>query len=231
MDPRKVAITLVCAAKDEAVLDPIIERLRADNYEAELVPGVDHQARRVGEAIERCGEWGMIIACTSEHLAEPELRAVEGVFSARRPNHAIVRVDASVAQGEIVSAILNAVEAFASSQSRIVRRATSESRKLSSLALPVVRLAPEEEIDGDTTRIQLPDNPKSAELSRRRRAARERERERERITERSTANRPPRRKTLPPVSEAANEDSAKLDRLMVVIIIGAGILAVLAGVL
>jgi hypothetical protein len=102
---------------------------------------------------------------------------------------------------------------------------------VSELAMPVVRLAPHEEIDGDTSRIQLPDNPKSAELSRRRRAARERERERERITGRFNPN---KRETgegettpgsLPTTSD---EDAAKLDRMMVVMIIGAGVLAVLA---
>ncbi|HLT38285.1 MAG TPA: hypothetical protein VK034_18495, partial [Enhygromyxa sp.] len=130
-----------------------------------------------------------------------------------------------------------AVEAFAANSGRIVRRPSSESRKLrevlpvkeiSSLAMPVVRLDPHEELDGDTTRIQLPDNPKSAELSRRRRAARERERERERITARANA----RRETVlpPPIQQPAalDEDAAKLDRMMVVMIVGAGILAVLA---
>src|SRR5690606_11187451 len=90
MDPRKVAITLVCAADDEQALEPVVERLRTAHFETELVAGVDRQPRRVGEALDRCGEWGVVVACTSKHLDGPELRKVEGVFSARRgPIHAI----------------------------------------------------------------------------------------------------------------------------------------------
>lgn len=234
MNPRKVAITLVCAGEDEPALASVIDRLRAAKLEAELVPGVDQQPRRVGEALDRCGEWGVVVACTSKHLDGPELRKVEGVFSARRgPNHAIIRVDVGLSIQEIVAAITRAVEAFAANSGRI-RRPTSEARKLrevipvrvSSLAMPVVRLEPHEELDGDTTRIQLPDNPKSAELSRRRRAVKERERERERITARTkTLESDSPSQARPPNLE---EDAAKLDRLMVVMIIGAGVLAVLA---
>jgi|GEM_PF-2160243 len=234
MDSRKVAVTLVCAAKDEATLEPVIDRLRANNYLAELVAGVDHQPRRVGEALDRCGEWGLVVVCTSKLLDGPELRKVEGVFSARRgPNHGSVRVDVNQPTAELSAAIQRALEAFAANQGRITRRPTTEPRMLreviavnevSSLALPVVRLGPEEELEGDTTRIELVDNPKSAELSRRRRAARDRERERERITER-TSSQPA---LAPAPSDPASEDAVKLDRLMVVMIIGAGVLAILA---
>lgn len=237
MDPRKIAITLVCAAEDEQAVELVLDRLRAADFEAELVVGVDRQPRRLGEALDRCGEWGVIVACVSKHLDGPALRKIEGVFSARRgPNHAIVRVDIGQSKQEIASSIQRAAEAFAANQGRIVRRPTSENRKLreiipvSELAMPVVRLAPHEEIDGDTTRIQLPDNPKSAELSRRRRAARERERERERITgrfanRRETGESEASSGSLPAVLD---EDAAKLDRMMVIMIIGAGVLAVLA---
>ncbi|MFO7564724.1 MAG: hypothetical protein R6X02_18920 [Enhygromyxa sp.] len=235
MDPRKVAVTLVCAAEDEPALAGVIERLRAAKLEAELVAGVDRQPRRVGEALDRYGELGLLVACTSKHLDGPALRKVEGVFSARRgPNHAIIRVDIGQPKQEIVAAIQRALEAFAANSGRI-RRSSSESRRLrevipvkvSSLAMPVVRLDPHEELDGDTTRIQLPDNPKSAELSRRRRAARERQRQRERITGRSKAA---LEADMPPLPspQTLEEDAAKLDRLMVVMIIGAGVLAVLA---
>jgi hypothetical protein len=237
MDPRKIAVTLVCATDDERAVEPVLDRLRASNFDAELVAGVDRQPRRVGEAIDRCGEWGVIVACVSKQLDGPELRKVEGVFSARRgPNHAIVRVDISQPKQEIAAASQRAVEAFAANQGRIVRRPITESRRLreviavndiSSLAMPVVRLEPHEEIDGDTSRIQLPDNPKSAELSRRRRAARDRERERERIVERSRET--SEHEALSTADPAMlDQDAAKLDRMMVVMIIGAGVLAVLA---
>jgi hypothetical protein len=251
MNPRKIAVTLVCASDDEPLLEPVLDRLRDADFEAELVSGVDRQPRRVGEALDRCGEWGVIVACVSKRLDGPELRKVEGVFSARRgPNHAIIRVDVSQAAQEMTTTITRAVEAFAANQGRIVRRPITESRRLreiipvndiSSLAMPVVRLEPHEEIDGDTSRIQLPDNPKSAELSRRRRVARERERERERTGERSAERNTrghfaddnddePAHDEAPPVKPPTtlDEDAAKLDRMMVVMIVGAGVLAVLA---
>ncbi len=233
MEARKVAVTLVCAAADERALEPVLERLHAAGYDAELVAGVEQDPRGVGEALDRGGELGLIVACTSRRLDGAALRKVEGVFSARRgPNHAIVRVELGQPKPELVAAIQRAIDAFTANQGRI-RRPTTESKRLreviavndiSSLALPVVRLSPGEELDGDTTRIQLPDNPKSAELSRRRRAARERERERERIT----ASR--ERSGLQPIAAAPEleQDAAKLDRMMVVMIVGAGILAVLA---
>lgn len=242
MDSRKIAITLVCAAEDERAVELVLDQLRAANFDAALVSAIDRHPRRLGEALDRGGaEWGVIVVCMSKQLDGLELRKIEGLFSARRgPNHAIVRVDISQPKHEVAASIQRAVEAFAANQGRIVRRASSESRKLrdiipvSELAMPVIRLAPHEEIDGDTSRIQLPDNPKSAELSRRRRAARERERERDRITERSTAKRDLEAtpiqtrsggKTMP---TTIDEDVAKLDRMMVVMIIGAGVLAVLA---
>jgi hypothetical protein len=236
MDLRKVAVMLICAAGDEQSLEPVVERLRAAKLEAQLVAGVDQHPRRVGEALDRCGEWGLVVACTSKRLDGPELRKVEGVFSARRgPNHAIIRVDLGLPKQEIVAAIQRAVEAFAANSGRI-RRSTSESRKLrevipvkvSSLAMPIVRLDPNEELDGDTTRIQLPDNPKAAELSRRRRAVKEHQRERERITERSKSTRELEPRAPSAAPSTLEQDAAKLDRLMIVMIIGAGVLAVLA---
>jgi hypothetical protein len=243
MEARKVVVTLVCAADDEDTLEAVVDGLRAVGREVALVAGVDLQPRRVGEAIERCGEWGLIVVCTSARLDGPQLRKVEGLFSARRgPNHAMVRVDVSTAAKENIAAISRAIEAFISNQGRIVRRNTGEGRKLrevipiggiSSMALPVVRLCDGEELEGDTRRIQLPDNPKSAELSRRRRAARDRERERERITRSHRTLDPDGNDDISMVGgEAPNaqmqRDEERLDRLMIVMIIGAGVLAVLA---
>ncbi|PRQ02856.1 hypothetical protein ENSA5_20330 [Enhygromyxa salina] len=238
MDGRKVVVTLVCATADEDTLEDVLDGLHALGHEAGLVAGVDERPRRVGDAIERCGDLGLIVVCTSARLDGPALRKVEGLFSARRgPNHAMVRVDVGLPTNEAVAAIQRAVEGFVSNQGRIVRRHAGEGPKLrevvhgdvSSLALPVVRLEAGEELDGDTRRIQLPDNPKSAELSRRRRAVRERERQRERITrshrplsvEESEAGHVGSRKPM-------IRDEDKLDRTMVLMIVGAGVLAVLA---
>lgn len=236
MDPRKIAISLVCAAEDEQAVALVLDKLRAADYEAELIADVDRQPRRLGEALDRSGEWRVIVACVSKHLDGPALRKVEGVFSAcRGPNHAIVRVDIGLAKHEVAASIQRAVEAFAANQGRIVRRQSSEPGKLrevvpisDEIARPIIRLEPHEEIDGDTRRIQLPDNPKSAELSRRRRAARERERERERITGRFAARESEGELGSASMPSTVDEDAAKLDRMMIVMIIGAGVLAVLA---
>ena len=149
MDPRKIAISLVCAAEDEQAVALVLDKLRAADYEAELIADVDRQPRRLGEALDRSGEWRVIVACVSKHLDGPALRKVEGVFSAcRGPNHAIVRVDIGLAKHEVAASIQRAVEAFAANQGRIVRRQSSEPGKMrevvpisDEIARPIIRQA------------------------------------------------------------------------------------------
>lgn len=235
METRKVVVTLVCASADAESLDDVVDGLSAAGREVGLVSGVDSQPRRVGEAIERCGEQGLIVVCTSSRLDGPNLRKVEGLFSARRgPKHAMIRIDVSTPTAENIAAIQRAIDAFVSSQGRIVRRRSSEGQRLRevvsvgdvpSLALPVVRLSDGEELEGDTRRIQLPDNPKSAELSRRRRAARERQAERERIT---ASHRTFEDSQEPASTPGPPVEAEKLDRMVLLMIIGVGLLAVVA---
>lgn len=235
MDARKVVVTLVCATTDRESLDDVVDGLSATGRDVGIVAGVDEQPRRMGEAIDRCGDSGLVVLCTSARLDGPTLLKVEGLFSARRgPNHAMVRVDISQSPTETIAAIQRALDGFLASQGRVVRRPTTSpsSREvvghLSSRALPAVRLQPGEEIDGDTRRIQLPDNPKSAELSRRRKAAKERERERERITgvNRSLAGADVEPSDTPTASSEPNSE-----RMMIMLLVGAGVLAVLAGLM
>ena len=238
MDTPKVAVTLVCAADDKDELDDVDDGLSAAGREVALISGVDKDPRLVGEAIDS-GEFGLVVAITSSRLDPAALRKVEGLFSARRgPNHAMVHVDVGGSPSEIIAAIQRAIEAFVSSHGRVVRRTTREGDNLrevvsgiDSLALPAVRLPAGEEIEGDTRRIHLADSPKAAELSRRRKAARERERERERITRSHEALSQTRDEIADArgVSDAEmRRDEARLDRMMVAMIIGAGVLAVLA---
>jgi hypothetical protein len=233
MDARKVVVTLVCAAADREALDDIVDGLSATGRDVGIVAGVDEQPRRMGDAIDRCGDSGLVVLCTSTRLDAATLRVIEGLFSARRgPNHAMVRVDVGQPPAETIAAIQRALDGFLGSQGRVVRRQTTGTSlrevvsHISSRALPVVRLAPGEEIDGDTRRIQLPDNPKAAELSRRRKVAREREAERERIT---GANRSLTPTDLEAGSPASSEPNA--DRMMIMLLVGAGVLAVLAGLM
>lgn len=241
-DAKKVVVTLVCASEDEDEVDDIADGLRATGREVALFPGVEQKPRLIGDALDRCGELGLVVLCTSTALDGPLLRKVEGLFSARRgPNHAMVRIDLANRVSENVAAITRAYEGFVSSQGRIKRRSVGEGRKLrevvavkevDKVALPVVRLTPEEQLEGDTKRIELPDNPKAVELSRRRRAARERERERERITSaHSSVNEAILDDDELEVGVSQSElrrDEQRLDRLMIVLIVGAGVLAVLA---
>ena len=239
MDARKVAVTLVCATDDKDELDDVVDGLSAVGREVSLISGVEREPRLVGDALDHGGELVLVVAVTSPRLEPATLRKIEGLFSARRgPNHAMVHVDGGGSLAEIITSIQRAVEGFESSQGRIVRRTTREGDNLrevvagiDSLALPVVRLPPGEEIEGDTRRIQLADNPKAAELSRRRKAARERERERERITRSHQTLQQAKQEIadLRATSDAEmRRDEARLDRLMVAMIIGAGVLAVLA---
>jgi hypothetical protein len=235
MDARKLVVTLVCAAADREALDDIVDGLSATGRDVGIVSGVDEQPRRMGDAIDRCGESGLVVLCTSSRLDAPTLRVIEGLFSARRgPNHAMVRVDVGQAPSETIAAIQRALDGFLASQGRVVRRQTTGTSlrevvsHISSRAMPVVRLSPMEEIDGDTRRIQLPDNPKTAELSRRRKVARERERERERIT---SVNRSLTAADLEQAGTTSSSSEPNADRVMIMLLVGAGVLAVLAGLM
>jgi hypothetical protein len=234
MDARKIVVTLVCAAADREALDDVVDGLSATGRDVGIVGGVDEQPRRMGDALDRCGDSGLVVLCTSPRIDGPTLRVIEGLFSARRgPNHAMVRVDVGQSPSETISAIQRALDGFLASQGRVVRRQTTATSlrevvsHISSRAMPIVRLSPSEEIDGDTRRIQLPDNPKTAELSRRRKVARERERERERIT---AVNR-----SLTPADlehpGTADSPEPNADRVMILLLVGAGVLAVLAGLM
>jgi hypothetical protein len=236
MDPRKVVVTLVCATADSESLDDVVDGLSATGRDVGLVAGVDEQPRRVGEALERVGDLGILVVCASPRLDGAMLRKIEGLFSARRgPNHALIRIEISHGATENIAAIQRAIDAFIASHGRVTRRATGEDSsrevvsvaEIQSLARPAVRLEASEDIEGDTRRIELPDNPKAAELSRRRKVARERERERERITSAHRAlTAEDSRTALPEVRAEGNAD-----RVMIVVVVGAGVLAVIAGLL
>lgn len=235
MDARKVVVTLVCATADREALDDIVDGLSATGRDVGIVAGVDEQPRRMGDAIDRCGESGLVVLCTSARLDAPTLRVIEGLFSARRgPSHAMVRVDVGHSPTETIAAIQRALDGFLASSGRVVRRPTTGTSlrevvsHVSSRAMPVVRLSPSEEIDGDTRRIELPDNPKAAELSRRRKVARERERERERIT---GVNRSLTPADLEQAGRQGSSSEPNADRVMIMLVVGAGVLAVLAGLM
>jgi hypothetical protein len=238
MDARKVVVTLVCATADREALDDVVDGLSATGRDVGIVAGVDEQPRRMGEALDR-GDSGLVVLCTSPRMDAAMLRKIEGLFSARRgPNHAMVRVDVGQSPTETIAAIQRALDGFLASQGRVVRRSTGQHarevvRDVSSRALPVVRLPPGEELDGDTRRIQLPDNPKSAELSRRRAAAREREKERERITSanRSLAASAVEQPASPSTSGPTESSEPHSDRITIALVVGAGVLAVLAALM
>lgn len=237
MDPRKVVVTLVCATADSEALDDVVDGLSAAGRDVGLVSGIDEQPRRIAEAIERCGDLGLIVLCASPRLDGATMRKVEGLFSARRgPTHAMIRIETNHSVTDNISAIQRALEAFVANQGRIIRRQTGEDSsrevvsiaEIQSLALPAVRLDAGEELEGDTRRIQLPDNPKAAELSRRRKVARELERERERITSAHRALTEEDSRTSLPKLAPPEVDA---DRIMLVVVIGAGIVAAVAGLL
>lgn len=239
MDARKVVVTLVCAAADREALDDVVDGLSATGRDVGIVAGVDEQPRRLGEALDRCDS-GLVVMCTSPRIDAAMLRKLEGLFSARRgPNHAMVRVDVGQSPAETIAAIQRALDGFLASQGRVVRRSTGTNTRevvgdISSLALPVVRLSPGEDIDGDTRRIQLPDSPKAAELSRRRKAARERERERERITSahRSlTAADVEQSGSSPSISRPSDSSEANSERITIALVVGAAVLALLAALM
>lgn len=236
MDGPKVVVTLVCTYADEDEVDDIVDGLRALGRTAKLIAGLERRPRLMADAVEGCGEWGLLVLCSSPRLSEEQRRMAEGMFSARKgPNHAMVRVDLGLGVGESVAAISRAYEGFVSSQGRIRRRTISESnpgmRELvpsagdTSATRPAVRLEPGAALDGDTDRIPLADVAKAtakakAEQSPEPRPAKsERPRPRKQDTSLLEAG----------ASRAALErDEQRLDRTMIIMIIGAGLLAVLA---
>src|SRR5690606_8676081 len=58
MDARKIVVTLVCAAAVREALDDVVDGLSATGRDVGIVAGVDEQPRRMGDAIDRCGESG-----------------------------------------------------------------------------------------------------------------------------------------------------------------------------
>lgn len=236
MGGPKVVVTLVCTHADEDEVDDIFDGLRAVGREAELIVGIEQQPRLIADAIERSGDWGLIVLCSSPRLSEDACRKAEGLFSARRgPNHAMVRVDLSQGVAASVAAISRAYDGFVSSRGRIGRRSLDEHRpKLAehvcvgdSAVRPIVRLSAKQRGD-DPDSPQTLDDSASSELSRRRRAARAREREQD--SPRSTHTRTPSKEYgVGAGSRAAlQRDENRLDRMMIVLIVGAGLLAVLA---
>ena len=106
MGGPKVVVTLVCTHADEDEVDDIVDGLRASGRKTKLVAGLADRPRAMAEAIERSGEWGLIVLCASPRLSEDTRRKAEGMFSARRgPNHAMVRVDLGQGTGDCVAAI------------------------------------------------------------------------------------------------------------------------------
>ena len=232
MDGPKVVVTLVCTYADEDEVDDIVDGLRALGRKAKLVAGLEQRPRLMADAVEGCGEWGLVVLCSSPRLGEEQRRKAEGMFGARKgPNHAMVRVDLGLGVSESVAAIERAYEGFVSSQGRIRRRTQSENNPVmrelvpsagdTSATGPAVRLEPGTALDGDTDRIPLSSVPKPKAGSKERALGRERGGSPKGRLE--TSRREPGR------SRAAKErDEQRLDRMMIMIIIGAGLLAVLA---
>ncbi|NVB39012.1 hypothetical protein G6O69_14310 [Pseudenhygromyxa sp. WMMC2535] len=164
MDRRKVAVTLVCAAADEAVVEAVVLGLRARGRDVALIVGVDEEPRRVAEGVERSAA-GLVVACESANLDGPAMRKVEGVFSARRgPKHGFVRLDISQRTHAMIAGVERAIAGFGRSHGQVRRRPTVDLHlreivqldESSNIALPVVRLAASEALDGDTGRIEAP---------------------------------------------------------------------------
>ena len=132
------------------------------------------------------------------------------------------------------------VSRSSSSIDAVVRRTQADSAEVrqlsansSEFARPVVRLDPNEPIEGDTDRIELVDSPKAAELSRRRRVARERGHSGPRaVGTSSSSTGMPRlgaETQVDPIELEMRADALALDRMMWVVMVGAGLLAVVAG--
>ena len=243
MHTRNVAVTLVCATTDQTGADRVCAGLRAAGRRVALLEGAETDPRRAASAVD-ASEPALIALCESQALDGPKLRQVEGVLRARRgPQHALIRVDMSLSTSEQIAGIERAIEAMVRNRGSLARtRGGSEGvllrevvpvHEISGLAMPVVRLAPGEELDGDTQRIELPDTPKRAELVRRRKAVRELERRHPLQTLSSASS------ACSTNSSSSTSSSSRLplprrefeiEPLTIALVVGAGLLAVLASV-
>ncbi|NJK31968.1 MAG: radical SAM protein [Deltaproteobacteria bacterium] len=95
------------------------------------------------------------------------------------------------------------------------------------ISLPAVRLAPNELLDGDTTRIELPDNAKSAELLRRRKAVKERSGSRTRKPDETSSSSGISTISLTSLTAPANAP-VRWDRNAILLLLGVAVLAILA---
>jgi len=250
MDVSEVAIALTCASADVATLEPIARALRSDGRSVVLIDGLQREPRNLSAGIEACGHNGLIVVAESANLDGPAIRRVEGVFAVRRgPEHVLVRLDLSLPQAALIHCIRQAARSIDIGEKRRppLRHTQTGShvalrefvtRELSGMSMPVVRLAPEEVLEGDTDRIQLADNPFSAERIRQHRAADADTREtRPSIAASPRAERAARAKVPVPVRPSPHGDDTgpiqvlpstdPLERTMVLTMVAIGVMAVL----
>ncbi|MFV8752696.1 hypothetical protein ACNOYE_19280 [Nannocystaceae bacterium ST9] len=178
--PSEVAVTLICAAEQEAALTGLIQRIELAGLPLRVLFDAQREPERVVEVIEAIGERGLFVICESEPIDELGFRRVEGAIARHgTPLHRLIRLDVFGRSPRVlVTRIVRECEELAKLESP--QRGKPPPAELApvdeqaGISLPAIRLEPGEQLDGDTLRIDLPDSPKLAELARRRKALRER---------------------------------------------------------
>lgn len=177
--PRSIDVTLIGAAEHEAALTGLLERLERSGWRAQRIH--ETELERITERIVEVGERGLFVRCEGEHADELTLRRIESVLAKQGgPGHRLVRLDLlGRSPAVLATRIARECEALAELELAPARKPppsslSPEGEEQAAISVPAIRLAPGEQLDGDTLRIDLPDTPKLAELARRRKALRER---------------------------------------------------------
>jgi hypothetical protein len=223
--PRAIAVTLISAAEHQAVLAGLIKRLDAGGDRVELIVEGERELERMIERLDAIGERGLFVRCEGELADELLLRRLEATLARfGGPGHKLIRLDLLGRSPTVLATrIERECEALAKLELEPARKPPPSALapgtgQHAAISVPAIRLEPGEQLDGDTLRIDLPDTPKLAELARRRKALRDKK----------EAKRSPAADVVAHENSTSMADrSLVLDRRMLALLIGAGLLAVL----
>jgi hypothetical protein len=228
--PSEIAVTLICTAEHEAALAGLLRRLELAGLQPGVLFDAQREPERVVEVVQTVGARGLFVLCESGQADELAYRRLESTIAKHGTAlHRLIRIDLLARSPMVhVTRIVRECEELAKlapphdPSSRPPPAELAPTDEHAGISLPAIRLAPGEQLEGDTMRIDLPDSPKLAELARRRKALRERGHGPARLPE-NEADSTAAGRLLEP------EGAKKLDRKVVVFVTAVAMLAVLLG--
>lgn len=106
---ESVRVVLFCAEDDEPALVMTMQLLHLRGVNAELIPGIDQQPRKIGEVLDNTRGDGVFVLCESGQLDRSARLRLEGLFGARKgPGHVLVNAEVGVDSDDDVCARVRA---------------------------------------------------------------------------------------------------------------------------